>query len=391
MQDSESSIPQQGTDDDAEDTSPPGDNQFDQLIPHYNLSGDVPTPSQADSTPQGVSGQAPVPDGTGQAPPSSETSTGQASSPQADSINSPQASEHEDHVARDIRGAGESPTDADPPQEEKGRYKAVFYLEVEKIVPNPHQPRRNFDEEGIKGLAASIQEFGILQPLVVRRIEHDVPSGTAVDYELIAGERRLLAAKLAGLTSVPAIVRSVGSEREKLELAIIENIQREDLNPIEMARAFSRLQDEFRSTQREIAVRVGKSRETVANTLRLLDLPTEIQQAIEKRQITESHGRLLLTVSDPAMQQKLFRDVLERGFTTRELKSSLEGVVSPPPQRRKATISPELEAIQEQLSLNLGAPVSIKHSGRSGKITISFYSGEELRGILDRLSGGENE
>src|SRR3989344_4719501 len=146
---------------------------------------------------------------------------------------------------------------------------AIFQIEVERITSNPHQPRREFNEEALKELANSIREFGVLQPLVVSKIERETENGTSVEYELIAGERRLMASKLAGLRTVPAIVRSTSSDKEKLELAIIENIQRADLNPIETARAFAKLQDEFKLTQREIAARLGKSREAVANSVRL--------------------------------------------------------------------------------------------------------------------------
>ena len=268
---------------------------------------------------------------------------------------------------------------------------SIFYLEVEKVKPNSSQPRRNFDQSGLRDLASSIREFGILQPLVVTKKEKDVPTGTEVEYELIAGERRLMAAKLLGLERVPAIVRTVGLERERLELAIIENLQREDLNPIEMARAFARLQDEFRLTQREIAMRLGKSREVVANTLRLLDLPSDIQRNIEEGKMTESHGRLLLAIEDPSAREKLFRDLTERRMTTRELKSKVRSLALSGKAHSKSlsNISPEIAAFQERLSAELGAPVKIERQGESGKITISFYSEEELTSILDRIAGEE--
>ncbi|MEK7607997.1 MAG: ParB/RepB/Spo0J family partition protein [Patescibacteria group bacterium] len=280
-----------------------------------------------------------------------------------------------------------------PPKTQRGVGEAIFYLEVEKIKPNPQQPRKSFDEDALHDLSSSIREFGILQPLVVTKKEHEIPTGTEVEYELIAGERRLMAAKLAGLERVPAIVRSVDLERERLELAVIENLQREDLNAIEMARAFSRLQDEFRMTQREIAVRLGKSRESVANTLRLLDLPTTIQEAIERSEVTESHGRLLLGVESPAEQERLFRDLIARGMTTRELKSRVEAVTPRVRHRvfNEASLSPELQIFQEQLSSELGAPVKIQQNGSTGKILISFYSKEELNQIINRLGPKERD
>ena len=279
-----------------------------------------------------------------------------------------------------------------PPQGQE----SIFHLEVEKIKPNPLQPRRDFNEEGLRELANSIREFGILQPLIVTKIEKEVPTGTDVEYQLIAGERRLMAAKLLGLERVPAIIKKIDIEKERLEIAIIENIQREDLNPLETARAFSRLQDEFRLTQREIATRLGKSREAVANTMRLLDLPSYIQDAVSKGEISESHGRLLLAVSDKGVQEKLFRDLVDRHLTTRELKYRVQGA-KPGGERAPASrgvavgtpLSPELLALQEQLSSELGAPVKIEQHGESGKITIAFYSGEELKGIVERLGKRE--
>ena len=263
---------------------------------------------------------------------------------------------------------------------------AIFHIEVEKVRPNPDQPRRNFDEQGIRELAASIREFGLLQPIVVSKLEREVPSGTEVEYELISGERRLMAVKMLGMELVPAIIRNVGMERERLELAIIENLQREDLNPVEMARAMARLQDEFRLTQREIAARLGKSREVIANTVRLLDLPPYIQEALERGEISESHGRLLLSITEPALQERLFRDLTENRMSTRELRDKVKQ--ARPERREKQELTPELKMLQERLSSELGAPVKIEN-GPVGRITISFYSEEELRNLLARLGREE--
>jgi ParB family chromosome partitioning protein len=263
---------------------------------------------------------------------------------------------------------------------------SVFNIEVAKVKSNPDQPRRHFDEESIRELASSIREFGILQPIVVTKVLREVPTGTDVEYILIAGERRLLASRLLGLPTIPAIIRNVDLERERLEMAVIENIQRENLSPIEVARAIARLQDEFRLTQREIALRLGKSREAVANTVRMLDLPQSMQEALEQGKITESHGRLLLSVEDPGAQQKLFKDLVDTHMTTRELKSRIEAVKrGEKKDEAPMPLSPELKIFEEKLSSELGAPVSIHQSGDSGKITISFYSGEELQSILDKL------
>lgn len=262
---------------------------------------------------------------------------------------------------------------------------SVFLVEVDAIKPNPHQPRRHFDEEALKDLAGSIREHGIIQPLVVTKIERETPTGTSVEYQLIAGERRLMASKLVGLERVPVIIRSLDrGANQSLELAIIENLQRENLNPIEMARAFARLQDEFRMTQREIATRLGKSRETVANTLRLLDLPFDVQEAIGIGKISESHGRLLLSLKNPAIQEKLFRDLVNKSLTTRELRAQVEagGEV----HHREKKVTSELQMFQDKLASFLGTPVKINQTGDSGRITINFYSHEELENILEHLS-----
>ncbi|MCS6789118.1 MAG: ParB/RepB/Spo0J family partition protein [Patescibacteria group bacterium] len=271
---------------------------------------------------------------------------------------------------------------------------SVFYIEVSKIRPNPHQPRKDFNEESINELAESIRQFGIIQPLVVRKIEKDVPTGTEVEYEIIAGERRWLASKKLGLETVPAIIRNISAQQEGLELAIIENIQRENLNPIETARAFARLQDEFRLTQREIASRLGKSREAVANALRLLDLPQDIQNAISEGKISESHGRLLLTIEDKALQQKLFEDLLKSNLTTRELKYKINAIKLNKENNfsnKIQIIDPEIKILEEKLKLTFGTPVKISKEGKNGKIIIEFYSEEELKNIVSKITSENTE
>lgn len=269
----------------------------------------------------------------------------------------------------------------------------IFHIEVDKIKPNPHQPRRDFDEESLEELASSIREFGILHPLVVTK--HEVPTdfGTGVEYHLISGERRLRAAKIAGLERVPAIVKAVPSERERLEMAIIENIQRENLNPIETARAYAKLQDQFGLTQREIAVRVGKSREVVTNVIRLLNLPTNIQEAVAGGQINESQARLLLMVSNISEQQVIFTDLVGSNLSVRELRSRIqvkkEKLSSPP-----LPPDPVLQSIEEQLREILGTKVKLQKEGTGGKLTISFYSPEELQAIIEKLTkapAGKND
>ncbi|MDP3948947.1 MAG: ParB/RepB/Spo0J family partition protein [bacterium] len=282
---------------------------------------------------------------------------------------------------------------ASQPQQKKQNHPdtigSVFHIEVEKIKPNPQQPRRQFNEETLKDLASSIREFGILQPIVVSKIEKETPDGTDVEYQLIAGERRWLASKMLGLERIPAIIRNVDLERERLELAIIENIQREDLNPIERARAFSKLQDEFRLTQREIASKLGKSRESVANTVRLLDLPANIKEALENGSISESHGRLLLAIDDPGTQERIFRELLDKKMTTRDLKNKVRGIKPENEKEPAVETSPEIKMLQEKLSSELGAPVKIESHGEQGRITITFFSPEELRNIVGKFGNEE--
>ncbi len=264
----------------------------------------------------------------------------------------------------------------------------IFHIEVEKIKPNPYQPRKVFDEAQLRELAASIAEFGILQPLVVSKIEHVTEHGTEVEYQLIAGERRLLASKMVGLPRVPVVVRRVPEEREKLELAIVENLQRANLNAIETARAYAKLQDQFGLTQREVAARLGKSREVVANTVRLLGLPSNIQEAISQGVLSESQGRLLLAIAEPMQQQTLFEDIIRNNLSVRELKNRigrLGGKSQVTGHGSQVETDPETQAYQQQLELFFGTKVRLERKGASGKIEIEFYSPDDLRGILEKL------
>jgi len=264
---------------------------------------------------------------------------------------------------------------------------AIFHIEVDKIKPNPYQPRRNFDENALKELAASIQEFGILQPLVVSKIEKETETGTSVEYELIAGERRLMAAKMLGWERVPAIIRKISQKSEQLELAVIENLQRTDLNPIETARAYAKLQEQFGITQREIAQRLGKSRETVANTLRLLNLPTEIQDAVTKNQINESQARLLLIIEEPVQQKNLFNELLNNNLSVRQLRQRVgKKEKQETSDKQQVAVDPEINMLQEKLIELLSAPVKIEKSGDGGKIIITFYSPEEIQSIIEKLN-----
>ena len=263
---------------------------------------------------------------------------------------------------------------------------AIFHIEVEKIKSNPLQPRKEFDQESLKELAASIREFGILQPIVVSKIEIEKEFGADVEYQLIAGERRLMAAKLLGWERVPAIIRRVETKANQLELAIVENLQRQNLNSVETARAYAKLQDEFGLTQREVAARMGKSRETIANALRLLNLPAEVQDAIAKNQINESQARLLMTVEDQSQQQQLFKELIEKNLSVRALKQRIGKKFQVSSFKfQDNNIDPEIIGLQEKLTELLGAKVRIENGHKEGKIIISFYSPEEIQGIIQKF------
>jgi len=268
----------------------------------------------------------------------------------------------------------------------------IFLIEVNKITPNPYQPRREFNEEDLKNLAGSIREFGILQPLVVTKIVEESPDGgVSVRYQLIAGERRFRAASLIGLERVPAVIKNVALDKERLEMAIVENVQRANLNPIESARAYNRLQDEFKLTQREIAQRIGKSREVIANTMRLLNLPTNIQDAVSKGSLGESQARLLLTIDDLAQQQTLFEEISLHNLSVREVKNKIDYLKSAARHAAQphtpVVADPEANSIREQLEEALGTAVQVERAGGTGgKITIVFSSPEELYALLQKMT-----
>lgn len=264
-------------------------------------------------------------------------------------------------------------------KDEEGVIGKVLYLEIEKIKNNPHQPRKNFDKDKLQELADSIREHGILQPLVVTKLKDN-------DFQLIAGERRLGAAKIAGLSRVPVIVRD-SSEQGKLELALVENLQRDNLNPIEKAYAFKKLIDEFNFIQERVAKRIGKSRESVANTLRLLDLPAEIQRAILEDKITEGHGRVILTLPNGEKQFLLFREILKKGLSVRQTEALVREITKTLPAKikPKSRKDPQLRDLEDKLSDVFGTRVKLTRKGKKGKIIIEFFSQEELDSIIKRI------
>lgn len=267
---------------------------------------------------------------------------------------------------------------------------SVFWIEIDKIDPNPYQPRREFEPTALAGLSNSIREHGILQPILVTKREIETPTGLAVRYQLIAGERRWRAARMAGLSQIPAMIRrGVPDDRIRLELALIENVQREDLNPIEKAKAFKQLIDEFHLVQREISVRIGKSREAITNTLRLLTLPQDIQEGLMQGKISEGQARAILMAGDsPAAQRQLFAEMNEHRMTVREAESrarQISGKTLTPRTRPSRAGDPQFRMWESRLEEMLGTKVKLEKLGERGKIVVEFFSEEELRGILYKL------
>jgi len=259
----------------------------------------------------------------------------------------------------------------------------IFYIDIEKIKSNPYQPRKNFDQDGLRSLADSIREHGILQPLLVSRIEKEAG---VTEYQLVAGERRLLASKIVGLVQVPVIIREP-TEQEKLELSLIENVQREDLNSLEKAEAYKRLQDEFKFFQKDIAKMVGKSRESVANTMRLLDLPLEIKEGLKEEKISEGHARAILAVQDLQKQKDLFSQVVRNDLSVRDAENLVQKLnIWQPVKRQLSASSKEMKALEEKIRGIFGIK-NLKLRVESGlpKLTIFFNSRKELENLLRKI------
>ena len=266
---------------------------------------------------------------------------------------------------------------------------SIFWIDTDKINPNPYQPRREFEESKLQDLADSIKQYGVLQPLTVSRLEvlKENGDGLVTEYELIAGERRLRAAKLAGVLQVPAIIRVGDTSIMKLELAIIENLQREDLNSVDRARAFFRLAAEFKFTHSEIAKKMGRSREYVSNSLRILALPDEILNALSEGKITEGHTRPILMLADhPEEQIVLFKEIVYKKITVREAERLARKIAYDRVRKKEFMPDPEITELEEEFQEKLGTRVHIDRKELGGQIKIDYFSTEDLRTILDLIN-----
>ena len=265
---------------------------------------------------------------------------------------------------------------------------AIFWVEVDKIKPNPFQPRREFDEDKLNDLARSVRQYGVLQPLTVNRKEIEKPDGgLATEYELVSGERRLRAAKIAGLATVPALIREVeDDDKTKLELAIIENLQREDLNPMDRAVAFNRLVKEFGFKQTQVAEKIGKSREYVSNTIRLLGMLPEMQQALVDGKISEGHTRpLLMLIDRPEEQQTLFKEILLKRLTVRDTENIARRIAVERVRNKAYLFSSDVLDMERELAAALGTRVAIEPKERGGKLSIDYMTEEDLRALFAAL------
>ncbi len=273
------------------------------------------------------------------------------------------------------------------PELEEENLEAQQVVDINLIVPNPYQPRKEFSDEKLNELAESIRVHGVIQPLLVR--EHQGK------YQLIAGERRLRASKLVGLTEVPIVIRDM-TDQVMMEVALVENLQREDLNPIEEAEAYRRLMDEFKTTQDEIARRVGRSRPAIANTLRLLNLPSEIQSDLAKGTLTMGHARPLLSLKTAKEQFQAWQTIQNDQLTVRQTEEMVRQIIDPTivsretknPNKKleaKTNRDPNVLQLEEELQLSLGTKVIIKPEKIGGKIEINYYSDEDFERLCERL------
>ena len=270
---------------------------------------------------------------------------------------------------------------------------SIFWIDTDKIKPNPYQPRRDFDLARLQDLADSIKQYGVLQPLTVSRVEVEKEGGGILtEYELIAGERRLRAAIMAHVSQVPVIIRTGDTAIMKLELAIIENLQREDLNVVDRARAFFRFVNEFKFTHNEIAKKMGRSREYVSNSLRILSLPEEMLNALSEGKITEGHTRPILMLADhPEEQLVLFKEILFKKITVREAERLARKIAYDRVRKKEFMPDPEITELEEEFQEKLGTRVHIEKKELGGQIKIDYFSTEDLREILDLINKGGSE
>ncbi|MHB8133397.1 MAG: ParB/RepB/Spo0J family partition protein [Anaerolineaceae bacterium] len=256
---------------------------------------------------------------------------------------------------------------------------SVLEIPVNEILPNPHQPRTEMNLDELQDLAESIREHGIIQPLIIS------PGNKENEYFLIAGERRLRAAKIVGLKQVPAILRNV-SDQGQLELALIENVQRTDLSPLETAEAYRQLSDDFNLSHEEIAKRVGKSRVTITNSIRLLKLPDSVRNALASGIISEGHARALLALTSPQAQLAVLETILKFDYSVRQTEELVRKYGGERSKKsEKAPIEPEISALEERIRNQIGMRVNLDHHGNKGKIIIHYYSNEELNQFIDRF------
>lgn len=271
--------------------------------------------------------------------------------------------------------------------------RATIELDIDLLAPNDYQPRTQMDDERLQELARSIKSNGVIQPIVVRQIDTAGDSGTTVRYQIIAGERRWRAAQLAGLLRVPVAVKDLAGDEKKrrLEMALIENVQRENLNPIEEAHAYHRLAEEFGLKQDDIAIQVGKDRSSVANTLRLLRLPEEVQAEVAAGRLTMGHARAIVSLASGDDQRRIARDVLTRNLSVRETEAIVKKTGDAQTGQKPAAKSPRsndvhTRAAEEQLRLSLGTSVNIKRRGKGGRVEIAFTNEDELQRLYEYLT-----
>ena len=262
----------------------------------------------------------------------------------------------------------------------------VFYVEVNKIRPNPDQPRQDFNPEGLKELSQSIRKYGVLQPLLVAKMEEEGTRGRNVYYQLIAGERRLKASKLAGLPNVPVVIRDdFKTKGVRLEVALVENVQRKDLNPIEEAEAYERLAKEFSLTQQEIAQKVGKAREVIANSIRLLGLPQDIRESLRGGILSRAHARALLAFGDADKQREVYGHIMGGRLSSKEV----EQMASSSKPSKKSKLSTQevnrFQTLEKNLGEMLKVPVLIRSTDKGGHIVIKFVDLQELNKVAKRI------